>query len=143
FYTSGLDSTRRFPLRQFFQSGFGREQEECPPILAAEHARDRPSARDRYAPRDFSALPNADELVLAEARHPYRAFGVETDPVGRAVAEVSEEAPAGERAVRLHVERGQQVAERLGDDQGLAVRRDHCAIRKRKLVGDDARSAVG
>src|SRR5439155_20657752 len=74
---------------------------------------------------------------------PDRAFGVETDAVRDAVAEVGPHAPVGQAAVRGDVEGGEPLGVGLGDDQRSVVGCDEHAVGEREVVCDLASGAVG
>ena len=120
---------------------FGGQDEQGPPVRAAEHQGERCPVLVKLDPlQDLAALGDADDRGLA-GRDPDRALGVQADPVGTQV--LGEHAPAGQPAVGGDVERGEPAGERLGDDQRPVVRGDDHAVGEGDVTGDLPQLPVG
>ena len=120
---------------------FGGQDEQGPPVRAAEHQRERCPVLIELDPlQDLAAVGDPHDRGLARG-HPDRALGVQADPVRSQVR--GEHAPAGQPAVGVDVERGELASERLGDDQRPVVRGDDHAVGEGNVTGDLAQLPVG
>ena len=107
----------------------GGQHEQRSPVVPAEHAgKARLTGFDDL--QDLAAGAEQQAFIRERIRDPDVAILVQGNSIGRTHAGRGPDTPIGQTAGFIDIERGQAQRQRFGDDQRLAVRRDHAAIRK-------------
>ena len=111
-------------------------------VIAAQHAGEgRLWCGD--AVRDVAALLDPYHLRAEGVGEPDSALGIERASVGCCARDLRPLAPITQRRVVVDRERDVITTERLADDQGATVGRDHRPVRECERGGGDLRAAVG
>ncbi|SBS75187.1 hypothetical protein MHPYR_200082 [uncultured Mycobacterium sp.] len=82
-------------------------------------------------------------MVGQRHRRPHPTRRVQCDAVRRTVEPVGEDPPPGQPTATVDVVRGQSPPDRLGDDQGAAIRCDRHAVGEVEVLGHHSDRVVG